>query len=127
MEVNRRLFFLTAWLVSATTVLVAGCDNGKDTQNTPSSTSTPGYSADSSTSETSIGATVDDSMITTKVKSALLADSLTEGFDAKVETKQGNVQISGTVDNQMQMDRIMEVARSVEGVKNVENRMTIKK
>jgi hyperosmotically inducible protein len=44
-----------------------------------------------------------------------------------VVTSDGQVQLSGFVEDQAQIDRATEVARGVEGVKNVINEMTIKK
>ena len=64
-----------------------------------------------------MGTDIDDSTITTKVKSALLADADVKSFDIKVETRKGEVQLSGFVDNQAQIDRAIAVAKGVEGVK----------
>ena len=75
---------------------------------------------------TTVGTEIDDSIITAKVKSKLLADSDIKGFDFKVETHKGDVQLSGFVDNQAQIDHAIMTTRSVEGVKNVDNRVTLK-
>lgn len=77
-------------------------------------------------SPTTVGTELDDTVITTRVKSALLADQDIKGFDIKVETRKGMVLLSGFVDNQSQIDRVMSVTRIVEGVRDVENRMTLK-
>lgn len=69
---------------------------------------------------------VDDIAITTKVKSALLAEPTIKSFDIQVETHKGEVQLSGFVDNQEQIDRATAVAKEVQGVKNVSNKMTVK-
>jgi hyperosmotically inducible protein len=69
---------------------------------------------------------VSDSWITSKVKSALLADPLVSGFDVQVETYKGIVQLSGFVNSREQADEAVKVARSIKGVKGVENRMTIR-
>ena len=73
-----------------------------------------------------VGTEIDDTVVTTKVKSALLADPDIKGFDIKVETRKGMVQLSGFVDNQTQIDRVLSATRAVEGAKGVENAMTIK-
>jgi hyperosmotically inducible protein len=70
---------------------------------------------------------VDDTVITTKVKSALLADSDIKGLDVSVETSQGVVSLSGAVNNQTQIDRAAKIASGVEGVVSVLNNLTIKK
>ena len=60
------------------------------------------------------------------MKSALLADAEVKGLDIKVETNKGEVQLSGFVDTQAQIDRAVSVAKGVEGVKNVDNKMSLK-
>lgn len=75
---------------------------------------------------TSVGTEIDDSVITMRVKSALIADPDVKGFDFKVETRKGEVQLSGFVDNVMQAERAMAVARSVSGVKAIDNKVTLK-
>lgn len=75
---------------------------------------------------TSMGAAVDDSVLTTKVKSALIADSEIAGTDVKVETRNGEVQLSGSVASQAQMDRAVLIARGMDGVRDVKNNMTVK-
>ncbi|RFC33809.1 MAG: hyperosmotically inducible protein [Candidatus Nitrotoga sp. SPKER] len=75
---------------------------------------------------TTVGTEIDDSIITAKVKSKLLADQDIKGFDLKVETHKGDVQLSGFVDSQVQIDHAMMITRSVEGVKNVDNRVSLK-
>jgi hyperosmotically inducible protein len=75
---------------------------------------------------TSVGTEVDDSVVTTQVKSALLADADVKSFDFKVETRKGEVQLSGFVDNQVQLDRAIAVARAVPGVTSVMNNVSLK-
>lgn len=75
----------------------------------------------------SAGQMVDDTVITTKVKSALLADSDVKGLDVVVETSKGVVSLSGAVNNQTQIDRAAKIAGDVEGVNSVLNNLTIKK
>lgn len=75
--------------------------------------------------DTSVGTGINDSVITTKVKSALLKDTGLESLDIKVETRKGEVQLSGFVHNQSQIDRALVIARQVEGVKQVHNKMDI--
>ena len=74
-----------------------------------------------------VGNKVDDGIVTAKVKSALLADPGIKSFDIAVATRKGEVQLSGFVDNQAQIDRAIEIARGIEGVQNVNNEMSIKK
>ena len=75
---------------------------------------------------TTIGMEIDDTVLTTKVKSALLGDQTIKGFDIKVGTRKGVVLLSGFVENQAQIDRAIAITRSVEGAKDVENSMVLK-
>lgn len=75
----------------------------------------------------SVVGAVDDGTITTKVKAAFMADNDVKALDIKVETTNGNVKLSGAVDNQTQIDRAVEIARKIDGVTNVTNQLTIKK
>ncbi len=74
----------------------------------------------------SAGAAIDDSIISTKVKTALLADADIKGTDISVETRQGEVLLSGFVRDKAQIDKAVKVASAVEGVKKVDNKMTVK-
>ena len=76
---------------------------------------------------TSIGTKVDDSVITTKVKTVLMADEGVKSADIGVVTRDGEVQLSGFVNNQAQIDRALEITRGIEGVTKVSNDMSIKK
>src|SRR6185503_5357063 len=75
---------------------------------------------------TTVGTEIDDTVVTTKVKSALLGDADIKSFDLKVETRKGAVQLSGFVDNQAQIDRAIATTQAVEGVKSIENGITLK-
>lgn len=60
-----------------------------------------------------------DAWITTKVKSDILADSLTKGFDVSVDTRHGVVFLSGHLADQAAIDHVKHIAESVHGVKSV--------
>ncbi len=68
----------------------------------------------------------DDSVITTKVKAALLKESSLKSFEIKVETFKGRVQLSGFVNSQAEIDKAIDIARKVKGVVEVENDMHLK-
>jgi hyperosmotically inducible protein len=72
------------------------------------------------------GEYVDDSVITAKVKSAILGDSTLKVNEINVETFKGVVQLSGFVRSQADIDKAVQVARGVAGVKSVKNDMRIK-
>jgi osmotically-inducible protein OsmY len=74
----------------------------------------------------SAGAYVDDSVITTKVKAAILNEPSLKSFQIGVETYKNVVQLSGFVDSRHSARRAGEVAMSVKGVASVKNDLIVK-
>jgi osmotically-inducible protein OsmY len=74
----------------------------------------------------STGEVIDDAAITSKVKTAMLADPDVKGLAVKVQTYKGEVQLSGFVNTQAQKDRATEIARGVKGVTWVKNDVVVK-
>jgi osmotically-inducible protein OsmY len=74
----------------------------------------------------SAGEYIDDSVITTKVKSLIAADDFLKSFQIGVETYKGTVQLSGFVNSQKAVDRAVEITRSVKGVKSIKNNLIVK-
>jgi hyperosmotically inducible protein len=72
------------------------------------------------------GEYVDDSTITAKVKSALLAKKGVSSAEISVETYLGVVQLSGFVDTADQVQLAGRTARGVKGVKEVKNSLNVK-
>lgn len=72
------------------------------------------------------GRAVDDSVITGKVKAALVADPTTKAHQIEVETFQGQVQLSGFVESTEARSRAVEIARNVEGVRDVKNSLQLR-
>lgn len=71
--------------------------------------------------ERSASEVISDATITSKVKTALLAEEDVKSMDIKVETFNGSVQLGGFVDSQWQSDQAAEVAVSVNGVQQLTN------
>lgn len=67
-----------------------------------------------------------DTAITSQVKAKLLADDIVPSRKVTVETRDGTVHLSGTVDSRQQADRTADIAKAVSGVKNVENNLSVK-
>jgi osmotically-inducible protein OsmY len=85
------------------------------------------FAACASTSKhESTGEYIDDSVITTKVKSLLAADDFLKSFQISVETYKGVVQLSGFVNSQKAVDKAGEIVRSVKGVKSIKNNLIVK-
>ena len=74
----------------------------------------------------SAGEYVDDSVITAKVKAAVLEEPSLKSAEINVETSKGRVQLSGFVRSRANIDKAVEVAKGVKGVKSVKNDMILK-
>jgi osmotically-inducible protein OsmY len=68
----------------------------------------------------------DDTVLTTKVKAAVLDEPSLKSAEINVETFKGEVQLSGFVSSQANINKAVEVARGVKGVKSVKNDMHVK-
>jgi osmotically-inducible protein OsmY len=68
----------------------------------------------------------DDTVITTKVKAAVFSEPSLKSAEINVETFKGVVQLSGFVSSRTAINKAVEVARSVRGVKSVKNDMRVK-
>jgi hyperosmotically inducible protein len=102
----RALIRLICWLVLAcATVALAACA--------------------ASPQQESTGEILDDSVITTKVKTSILADSSLKFFDIHVATARGVVQLSGTVTSRAASDRAAQLAGGTPGVKSVTNSLQV--
>jgi hyperosmotically inducible protein len=63
---------------------------------------------------------VSDSWITTKVKTEILADSVSKGFEVNVKTEHGVVLLKGSLANQDAIDHVKDIAAKIYGVKSVD-------
>ena len=72
------------------------------------------------------GEYVDDTVVTTKVKAAVLNEPTLKSAEINVETFKGVVQLSGFVSSQANINKAVDVARGVPGVKSVKNDMRLK-
>lgn len=80
----------------------------------------------STPTQESTGQYLDDSVITTKVKAALLNDPEIKSTEINVETYKGVVQLSGFVSSQAMVNKAVENTRVVPGVVSVNNAMRLK-
>ena len=74
----------------------------------------------------STGEYINDSVITTKVKAAVLNEPTLKSSEINVETFKGVVQLSGFVNSKEDIAKAAEVARGVKGVSSVKNDMLVK-
>lgn len=98
--------FLYAFLVALTLVTAVGCASTEKHEGS--------------------GEYVDDSVITTKVKALLFNEPNLRSGQINVETFKGVVQLSGFVHSRADIERAVEIARSVKGVTSVKNDMQLR-
>ena len=84
-----------------------------------------GLSGAALASERTAGQAIDDATITASVKTMLLEDDRTEGFDINVDTVNGRVTLRGGADSVADRAAAGEIARSAEGVVSVDNQITV--
>ncbi len=73
-----------------------------------------------------VGVVIDDSIITTKAKAKILATKELKSLQISVETRQGEVTLSGLVDNEAAKTKAEEVVSGIEGVKSVNNGLQVR-
>ncbi|GAB4507986.1 MAG: BON domain-containing protein [Sulfuricaulis sp.] len=74
----------------------------------------------------STGEYIDDSAITTKVKSAMIADKEVSAYPISVKTVKGVVHLTGSADTRAEANKAATIARGVAGVKSVVNEIQVK-
>jgi hyperosmotically inducible periplasmic protein len=71
------------------------------------------------------GQALDDGAITSKIKAAFLSEAGLQSLQIHVATTSGAVTLTGTVDSKANSDRAASIAATVDGVKDVENRLMV--
>lgn len=112
MRMHMRTLAVTAALAAA---VLAGCDQADQKQ----------VSKQMREQSAVVAKAVDDSAITAKVKTALLAEPGIPSAEISVETVAGKVTLTGKVTDRAQAERAIQVAAMVEGVKGVDNRLAV--
>src|SRR5262249_9066970 len=102
----RRSFTLSTATALLSALLFAGCHSTPTTR--------------------SAGETVDDSVLTGKVKAALVDNDLVKAGEVNVDTYRGVVQLNGFVGTQAEKSAATKAAQSVKGVKEVRNNLEVK-
>jgi hyperosmotically inducible protein len=74
-----------------------------------------------------LGENIDDTNITTAVKTKLAVDKASSLARVGVETTRGTVQLTGVVDSAATRDKAVAIARGVDGVKNVVNNIQVQR
>ena len=113
MKNRNRSHVLSGILAGLITFMIVGCNS-------------PTQPTDAISPATSAGTEIDDTVITAAIRTALLANPEVRNFDLRIETRRGEVLLSGFVDKQVQIDRATFIAKNVSGVKRVQNQMNLK-
>lgn len=92
----------------------------QDTSGSSAMQSSSAAPQQSSSSNETVPGKVDDSWITTKVKSQLAAAKGVKSSDISVNTTDGAVTLTGTVASSKQRTRVEHIAKQVKGVKSVD-------
>ena len=106
MKIQLHGLSLAACLATATALLSTGCAGDRYKQST--------------------GEHIDDRATSSRVKSALGDDTQYKYSMVEVKTFKGTTQLSGFVNTRDQKSRAADIANRVEGVKHVENNITVK-
>ncbi len=73
-----------------------------------------------------VGAYVDDTTITTQVKSRFVENKQVDASSISVETLNGTVMLSGFAKNSTEKETAESIARRVNGVKSVKNAIAVR-
>ena len=76
--------------------------------------------------DTSISESASDAALTAKVKLKFAEDSLLSALKINVDTKDSRVTLTGTVKNELEAKRAIQIAESVSGVERVNSVLTVK-
>lgn len=125
---------IAAILASGLALLATGCDRTPDEP-------TPGEKIDNAATDSrdatrdmgdtmerkadQAGQAIDDASITATVKGKYLVDDTLKGLQIDVDTEQGVVKLSGTVQSATAKELATQIAQSVEGVVSVDNQLTV--
>lgn len=74
----------------------------------------------------SVGAYVDDSVITAEVKAKFVENKQVDAAAIKVETLNGEVMLSGFAKDMTEKSSAESIARNVKGVKSVKNQIVVR-
>lgn len=127
MNARNRMTFLGA-VLAGTALVSAGCSdrNSMETAGQKRDRNAEKVAAATDRVTTQAAVAVDDAAITTKVKTAVLAEPGLKTLQIGVDTKNGVVTLSGTVDSPALKERAMQISQNVSGVQQVVDNLAVK-
>ena len=116
-----------AVLLAVAALLAAGCDPRSETDNLAKLQDPPaGVAAKGGLDAVGTEQSVEDSELTTKVRAAILADPELQSQQIDVDTEDAAVTLTGMVDSPSLRERAVELAGSVDGVAQVQDRLEVR-
>ncbi|MCL5060251.1 MAG: BON domain-containing protein [Candidatus Thermoplasmatota archaeon] len=121
-------------LVSSLALLATGCDRTPEEQTAGEKIDQAAVDAKNKADETGdtlerkadqAGRAIDDAAITASVKGKYLVDDTLKGLDISVETEQGVVKLTGSVQSDAAKELATQIAQGVEGVVSVDNQLAV--
>ena len=127
MNPTKRIPLILA-LVAGVALAGAGCSDRDAERNAAAKQTTPvdkmAAPIENAAKRTAVA--IDDTVITTSVKSAVLAEPGLSSLQIQVETKDGVVTLSGTVDNAQAKSRATQIAQKTDGVRSMVDKLAVK-
>jgi hyperosmotically inducible protein len=120
--------FLHGAVAFATAAALAGCEKTTVTTQTPTgtvTTTTVGPGAAARDGMARAGDVLADTAMTAKVKAALIAEPDVDATRIDVDSRDGAVKLAGSQSTQAAIDRALGIARGIDGVKSVDNRLSV--
>ncbi len=126
-------FNSVTWMVSAALAagLAAGCNQKTPSESAASDSGRIEQKIDQATADmkqqaAKMGEAAADSTITAKVKTAIVSEPGLRAAQINVDTADGIVTLTGSVDAPQKVERATQIAQAVTGVKAVDNRLDVK-
>lgn len=104
--------------------LLLGCDKLNSNETAGDKLDNATDRVDGALKET--GVVLSDTLVTEKVKAAIMAEPNLKSLQINIETNQGKVKVYGIVDSKEQVARVNEIVLSLAGVKKIQNDLSIK-
>jgi len=122
---NKKLFFRLLLILAFVGFIFAGCTT---TKNTGVAIKEGATEAGQQVADKAgdVGEKIEDASITSAIKMKFANDEVVSASNINVDTTDGYVTLNGTVAGQAELDRAMQLARSVDGVKGVHSNLTIR-
>ena len=125
--ITKQRMTLLAALMASVGLVAAGCgDRSAEKVGEKIDRTTSQVAAKTEAAADKATAKMGDAAITGSVKTALIAEPGLKALQIDVDTADGVVTLSGTVDSRTNVNRAIQVAQAVQGVRSVDNRLTVK-